>query len=47
MPETPALKTHEAVPMDYEKIAAVNGATTAYAAAVQAYIAAEEFWIKM
>lgn len=33
--------------MDYEKIAAVNGATTAYAAAVQAYIAAQEFYIEM
>lgn len=32
--------------MDYEKIA-VNGATTAYAAAVQAHIAAQEFYIEM
>lgn len=29
--------------MDCEKVAALNGATTAYAAALQAWIAAEEF----
>lgn len=33
--------------MKYEEIAAVNGATMAYAAAVQAYIAAQEFYLKM
>lgn len=33
--------------MKYEDIDIVNSATMAYAAAVQAYIAAEGFWLEM